>query len=385
MQLDRRFFVSGGLAVLTGPALAQTGHQHHDPLYESLRQPGRIGVPEAAAQQHVFDSPAPKAASAGPLARPGAAAAAAQRDGLGGRARRPDASRRRLWRAARRPALPPRLRPGVATAGSMAAPLPRGANHVGVAVSTARLYAIGGFVEQNRKPHDECFVVGPTAADAWRKHRVAAARLRRDRLRRASRASCTRVGGAIGDTFETKSSVDWHLAYDPARTAGRARAPCMTARDHTGVVAVERPHPRDRRARRHLLHQLQPAPRLRPASRQMGGPRAPSRRRARAMARCSTAARSSAWAARATNRVFGQNEAYDPQTDSLGAVRADEDAAPRPRRGDDRRLHPRRRRRPGDGRRRAKRRARGVHAGVRFLTPGPSVGHARAPGPSRPK
>ena len=39
-----------------------------------------------------------------------------------------------------------------------AAPLPRGANHVGVAVLDDKLYAIGGFIEQNRTPHAECFV-----------------------------------------------------------------------------------------------------------------------------------------------------------------------------------------------------------------------------------
>ncbi|MCL4745700.1 MAG: hypothetical protein KJZ83_09805 [Burkholderiaceae bacterium] len=57
---------------------------------------------------------------------------------------------------------------GVAAADrwSVAAPLPRGANHVGVAVLDSRLYAIGGFVEQNRRPHGECFSY-EFGADRW--------------------------------------------------------------------------------------------------------------------------------------------------------------------------------------------------------------------------
>ena len=44
--------------------------------------------------------------------------------------------------------------------------LPRGANHVGVAVIERRLYAIGGFTEQNRKPDNLCFVF---ENNAWRR------------------------------------------------------------------------------------------------------------------------------------------------------------------------------------------------------------------------
>ncbi len=60
----RRTLLAGSLAVLAGPTLAQTGHEYHAP-YESLRQPGRISLPEVANQQRVFDSPAPRAANAG--------------------------------------------------------------------------------------------------------------------------------------------------------------------------------------------------------------------------------------------------------------------------------------------------------------------------------
>jgi hypothetical protein len=63
--IDRRSFLLGAAGLLaSGSSLAQ-GHAAHGGLYESLKAPGRIGLPENAATQHVFDSPAPKAASQG--------------------------------------------------------------------------------------------------------------------------------------------------------------------------------------------------------------------------------------------------------------------------------------------------------------------------------
>jgi hypothetical protein len=78
--------------------------------------------------------------------------------------------------------------------------LPRGANHVGVVVANAKLYAIGGFVEQNRKPDNLCFVL---EGDAWRP----IAPLPKP----FAAIGCATVngiiyaiGGAVGDTFATK-------------------------------------------------------------------------------------------------------------------------------------------------------------------------------------
>ena len=64
MRIDRRSFAFGTLAVLSAPARAQTGHAGHG-LYESLREPGRIGLPEVAKIQRVTDSPAPRAENQG--------------------------------------------------------------------------------------------------------------------------------------------------------------------------------------------------------------------------------------------------------------------------------------------------------------------------------
>jgi N-acetylneuraminic acid mutarotase len=312
MPIDRRLFVSGGLAVLTGPALAQTGHQGHDPLYESLRQPGRIGVPEVAEQQRVYDSPAPKAASAGrwldraPLPLPRSEMAwAAEHAGrmhlVGGYGeQRVDRPYHHVYDPA-------------ADRWINAAPLPRGANHVGVAVLAGRLYAIGGFVEQNRKPHDECFV-WDAGQDRWQK----IASLPRACGAIALVAIAGRlhaVGGAIGDTFETKRSVDWHLAYDPAADRWESRAPFMTARDHTGVVAVnDRIHLIGGRVdtfytNSNLHHAYDPQS-------DKWEVRAPFPTARSGHGAVLYRAKIFCMGGEGSNRVFAQNEAYDPQTDS---------------------------------------------------------------------
>ena len=48
-----------------------------------------------------------------------------------------------------------------------AAPLPRGANHVAVAADAGRVYALGGFIEQNRRCDDKAFAY-EVAEDRWR-------------------------------------------------------------------------------------------------------------------------------------------------------------------------------------------------------------------------
>ena len=150
MRIDRRMFLSGTIAVLAVPARAQTGHEHHG-LFERLREPGRVGLPGASAQQWVTDSPAPRAAEPGrwiaraPLPLPRSEMAwAAELSGrmhlVGGYGeQRVDRPYHHVYDQATDQWL-------------AAAPLPRGANHVGIAVLDGRLYAIGGFIEQNRAP-----------------------------------------------------------------------------------------------------------------------------------------------------------------------------------------------------------------------------------------
>jgi len=101
-------------------------------------------------------------------------------------------------------------------------------------VVNGKLYAIGGFIEQNRKPDNLCFVLD---GEGWR----AIAPLPKPFAAigcAAINGTLHAIGGAVGDTFATKKSVDWHLVYDPRIDQWATRAPMPTGRDHTGTLTV---------------------------------------------------------------------------------------------------------------------------------------------------
>ena len=239
MPTRRRLLVAAPAALVAcGHAAHEhqaAGHAHHQPLYERLNEPGRMPRPEQAAQQNVFDSPARKASNPGrwqsraplPLPRSEMAWAVAMQGRVhlvgGYGEQRVD----RPYHHAYEPA---------ADRWTARAPLPLGANHVGVAAEGDTLYAIGGFIEQNRRPHAECFAWS-AVEDRWR--RIAplpqacgsmACVMLEGRLHA--------IGGAVGDTFDTKRSVDWHLVYEPREDRWRRAAPLPTARDHTGTLVA---------------------------------------------------------------------------------------------------------------------------------------------------
>jgi N-acetylneuraminic acid mutarotase len=236
MSYSRRTFLASGLALVPlAAAFAQSGHDHHSGLYESLRQPGRIDKPEVTAAQHVFDSPTPKAANPGrwmakaplPLPRSEMAWAtecAGRLHLVGGYAeQRVDRPYHHVYEPA-------------ADRWTVAAPLPRGANHVGVACMDGRLYAIGGFIEQNRRPHNECFVYD-VRAERWEP--IAPLPTACGSVACVALGGVMHgIGGAIGDTAATKESVNWHLVYDPKTDRWDRRAPMPTGRDHIGALAV---------------------------------------------------------------------------------------------------------------------------------------------------
>jgi N-acetylneuraminic acid mutarotase len=311
----RRFLASlaGGLAVFPfASAFAQSGHGHHEGLYERLREPGRIDKPEVTAVQNVFDSPTPKAASPGrwlakaPLPLPRSEMAwATEHAGrmhlVGGYGeQKVDRPYHHVYDAA-------------SDRWAVAAPLPRGANHVGVAFMDARLYAIGGFVEQNRRPHDECFVYD-TSADRWEKIAPLPSA--------CGSVACVvlggllhGIGGAIGDTSEAKRSVDWHLVYDPKADRWEQRAPLPTGRDHVGALAVGNfihvigGRVNNFHTNSNLHHRYDPAQ----DKWEMRNPLPTARSGHGAVY---YRGKIFVMGGEGTNRVFGQNEAYDPQTDA---------------------------------------------------------------------
>jgi hypothetical protein len=117
-----------------------------------------------------------------------------------------------------------------------AAPLPRGANHVAVAADAGRVYALGGFIEQNRRCDDKAFIY-EVAEDRWRE----IAPLPRPRGAAAAVVLAGRIhliGGAT-DPAPERASIGWHEVYDPAADRWEMRRPLPGARDHVGCVAHE--------------------------------------------------------------------------------------------------------------------------------------------------
>lgn len=312
LSIERRVFLAGAVATAVSPAGAQTsGHAHHGGHYESLRQPGLVGLPPEADQQRVTESPAPKAATPGrwvaraalPIPRSEMAWATVKSGRmhlLGGYGQqRVDRPYHHIY--------DPQT-----DSWTDGPALPLGANHVGVAVVGGRLYAIGGFVEQNRRPHAQCFVLAD-GEGGWRP--IAPLPQPCGAIGCVDAGGTLHaIGGAVGDTFETKKSVDWHFAYDAAADRWTSRRPMPTGRDHTGVVymaglvhlvggRVDSFHTNS-----NLHHAYDPKADTWTARRPL--PTARSGHGAVVYRE-----RIFVMGGEGTDRVFGQNEAYDPATD----------------------------------------------------------------------
>jgi hypothetical protein len=114
------------------------------------------------------------------------------------------------------------------------AQLPRGANHVAVASDERRVWAFGGFVEQNRRSDALAFVYD-IAADRW----APIAPMPRPRGAAAAVVLDGRIhliGGASEPAAE-RASVGWHEVYEPDADRWSARKALPGARDHVGCVA----------------------------------------------------------------------------------------------------------------------------------------------------
>jgi N-acetylneuraminic acid mutarotase len=316
MMIRRRQTLAYGAAALMASqwplARAQSDHNQHGGGYERLKEPGAIARPPLADQQAVVDSPAPKASNPGrwiqraalPLPRSEMAWATVLADRMhlvGGY------GEQRVDRAYHHVYDPQNDR------WLNAKPLPLGANHVGVTVLDGKLYAIGGFTEQNRKPHQQCFVYDP-GQDDWRTLAPLP--------QACGSVACVAldgvlhgIGGAVGDSFASKRSINTHWVYEPQTDRWSARAPLPTARDHVaalphaGLIHVIGGRVDSFLTNSNLHHVYDP------------------KKDAWTMRNPLPTARSGHGAAivdgrifvmggEGSNRVFGQNEAYDIKADS---------------------------------------------------------------------
>lgn len=316
MNLNRRqAFAYGGALALSAnfsTSLAQSHAPHHSGAYERLREPGEVPRPPLADQQAVFDSPAPMATNPGrwikraalPLPRSEMAWAAvmgARMHLIGGYGeQRVDRPYHHVYDAPTDRWL-------------IAKPLPLGANHVGVTVLDGRLYAIGGFTEQNRKPHDQCFVY-TEAEDSWQSIAPLP--------KACGSVACVAlngvlhaIAGAVGDSFATKHSINWHWVYEPASDRWQPRAPLPTARDHVaalphgGLIHVIGGRVDSFLTNSNLHHVYDP-------QKDAWQPRNPLPTARSGHGAAILDGRIFVMGGEGSNRVFGQNEAYDLKADS---------------------------------------------------------------------
>jgi N-acetylneuraminic acid mutarotase len=108
-----------------------------------------------------------------------------------------------------------------------------GPNHVAVAADAGRVYALGGFTEQNRNADTNSYAYD-VATDRWAR----IAPLPRPRGAGAAVALNGRIhliGGASDPKLE-RASVGWHEAYDPVSDTWSTLKPLPGARDHVGSV-----------------------------------------------------------------------------------------------------------------------------------------------------
>ncbi|NUZ07838.1 Kelch repeat-containing protein [Piscinibacter koreensis] len=238
--MQRRLFLGGGAALTLGACAGPTPHHHAGPSpatpspepYHNLRGgvPHHL-TPEQEAQR-VTASPAPAGApgrwvgrAALPLPRSEMAWATIAQGRMhivGGYG---EGAVNRPYHHIYDP---------VADRWLIGAPLPRGANHVAVASDDARVYAFGGFTEQNRGADSHAYAY-EVATNRWqpiaplpRPRGAAAAVLLDGRIHL--------IGGASEPAAE-RASVGWHEVYDPKEDRWTTRKPLPGARDHVGCIA----------------------------------------------------------------------------------------------------------------------------------------------------
>lgn len=198
---------------------------------------------------------------------------------------------------------------------SLKAPIPHACNHLSLAVIGARIYSFGGFVEQNRCPHSQCFVYD-AEADAWEKLP--------NLVRPRGAISAVALDGLIHLLGgRDVRSLDWHEVFDPA--TGKYRIlegmrgstptqPFAGQRCHMGVVVVDnrihaiggRKDSYDFNTSLHAVYD--PATDGWTFRRPLPTPRS-------GLSAACVAGRIIAFGGEAPGLVFAANEGYDPETD----------------------------------------------------------------------
>ncbi|WP_198378390.1 Kelch repeat-containing protein [Neoroseomonas rubea] len=238
--MNRRTMLGAGAALLAGVGAARAQHHGHHggnipaDQMSALRGPNPQALTPQQLAQRVIDSPAPPgppgrwvARAPLPLPRSEMAWATSWNNRLhviGGYAQgQVDKPYHHIYDPA-------------ADRWQDGAPLPRGANHVGVVADAGRIYALGGFTEQNRAADALAFAYD-VARDRW--DRIAPMpRPRGAGAVAAVGGKIYHIGGAT-DPAPERASIGWTEVYDPQGDRWTILRALPAARDHAGVAVWE--------------------------------------------------------------------------------------------------------------------------------------------------
>jgi N-acetylneuraminic acid mutarotase len=203
---------------------------------------------------------------------------------------------------------------------TLKAPFPLPCNHVALANIGSKIYAFGGFVEQNRCPHSKCFVYD-AADDKWSP--IAGL------LRPRGASSAIVLDGKIHLLGgRDVRSVEWHEIYDPATDkyqildgmrGSTGTQPFVGQRDHMGVAVVD--------GKIHAIAGRMDSYDFNTTLHAVYDPktdgwtfRAPLPTARSGVSAVYYRDRIVVFGGEATGKVFGTNEAYDPKTDKWEAL-----------------------------------------------------------------
>jgi hypothetical protein len=221
-----------------GQPAGQQGADISDPLFSGLFDRKITDIPPSVQNMRYMSSIAPVAADPGrwieqlrlpiPVGEMGVIACMGKIHVIGGYARqRVDTDFHQVFDPA-------------SNAWSFKAPIPFPCNHVALAAIGSKIYAFGGFIEQNRCPHSKCFVYD-AVEDLWQP--IAA--LQRPRGAASAVVLDQKIHLLGGRDVR---SVEWHEVYDPQRNkyqilggmrGSTGTQPFVGQRDHMGVAVVE--------------------------------------------------------------------------------------------------------------------------------------------------
>jgi len=115
------------------------------------------------------------------------------------------------------------------------APVPKGANHTGIAALNGKIYVGGGFTGRAHTKSTDAFFAYDPATDRWQE----LAPMLSPRGAPALIALNGKIHAIGGRIVNANGAVPAHEVYDPSTNTWTPAAPLPVARDHVGIAVVD--------------------------------------------------------------------------------------------------------------------------------------------------